>query len=96
MLLEPARHEISQKNIYVMFTGEIQVGGDAENDLCLQYNTTELPPRLFKLTYRQPFWSLHLHPRLENVELNGVPVKETITLLAGDALTIHGIPLLFA
>lgn len=94
-LLRPVPEQENRKQRYLIFSGDLLIGADCECDLALQTLMAPALPYLFKLAYKAPYWSLAIHPHALNVELNGVAVSDYVVVIAGDALVVNGVSILF-
>ena len=83
-----------QQTYYLLFSREAGIGSENECEIPLQHGVSDLPACFFKIKYQQPFWYLHLHPRLTGVELNGVSVEKYVVMLPGDTIQVEGLTFL--
>ncbi|MCP4403004.1 MAG: FHA domain-containing protein [bacterium] len=94
IVLRPKKSQGGVRKEYLLFSQEAQLGFDRKCDIVLRQKLSGLPGCLFKIRYRQPFWYLHLHPHLTELELNGVAVEDYVTILPGDILRLGGLSFL--
>jgi hypothetical protein len=72
------------------------IGTDCECELPLLSSLVPTPlPYLFKITYRAPYWYVHIHPHAQHVEWNRIPVHDYVVVADGDTLTVEGFPFVF-
>jgi hypothetical protein len=96
VMLNPSADSGGIRQCYIIFSGEIFIGSDCDCELSLVTGLVSSPlPYLFKITYRAPYWYVHIHPHTSHVELNGVAVQEYVVIAAGDILTIEGFQMMF-
>ena len=94
VILIPQKSQGPVRKEYLLFSQEAHLGFDEKCDIILRQKLADLPGCLFKIRYRQPFWYLHLHPHLTDLELNGVAVEDYVTILPGDTLRLGGLSFL--
>ena len=94
VVLLPQKQQGPVRKEYLLFSQEVHLGFDSKCDIVLRQKLAGLPGCLFKIRYQQPFWYLHVHPRLTELELNGVTVEGYVTILPGDTLRLGGLSFL--
>ncbi|MBD3308564.1 FHA domain-containing protein [candidate division KSB3 bacterium] len=87
--------EHSRHRRYLLFSGKIRIGGGRDCEIPLRRIAPVSPSSLFTIHYSQPFWYLTPHAEVPGAELNGSPIHQYATLIAGDTVSASGMSLLF-
>ncbi len=97
VLLSPTDDQVGLAQRYILFSDAMFIGTDCECELPLLASLVPTSlPYLLKIIYRVPYWYVYIHPHANHVELNDIPVREYVVIVAGDRLTIKGFPFVFA